>query len=77
MAGDDFWMALIRCMSEKGSYANGRGYWLLMSLMILFKHQSCTLAVTITPHELIQIAGEFSGVAAFHSLQLCFYPVPM
>ena len=33
MAGDDFWMALIRCMSGKGSY--GRGYWLLMSLMIL------------------------------------------
>ena len=30
-----------------------------------------------TPHELIQIAGEFSGVAAFHSLQLCFYPVPI
>ena len=35
MAGDDFCMALIRCMLEKGSYANGRGYWLLMSLMIL------------------------------------------
>ena len=35
MAGDGFWMALTRCMSEKGSYANGRGYWLLMSLMIL------------------------------------------
>ena len=33
MAADDFWMALIRRMSEKGSY--GRGYWLLMSLMIL------------------------------------------
>ena len=31
MAGDDFWMALIRCMSGKGSY--GRGYWLLMSLI--------------------------------------------
>ena len=36
MAGDDFWMALsirYNIMSGKGSY--GRGYWLLMSLIIL------------------------------------------
>ena len=33
MAEDDFWNVLIRYTSGKGSY--GRGYWLLMSLMIL------------------------------------------